>query len=298
MAAPVTLRKAQKDSPSTFLMTAINTTTTSITVANSDIFNISPPITRLTLGYDQDVTETVTVVSYGASGQITVVRGSPGMSWPQGTKVARVLTAEDINEIQQYLDYVDGMPIDGTLIVDNSIPILKNILRTKKVFYSIYSYIDPSNPNSVYYSPWNTSASFGIMLEGNKAHGSIGSSGIIPSDYVNGGIVYPVLQTFLGMDTGHPAYFEYEVNVGQFIGGGRIDSRTQNLEYRFEGPVNIPPTTVNSGYMFVDMPGITLPTVYADDIITIDFLRDPLNSLDTYTLSLSLRGFILSYSGR
>ena len=298
MAAPVTLRKAQKDSPSTFLMTAINTTTTSITVANSDIFNISPPITRLTLGYDQDVTETVTVVSYGASGQITVVRGSPGMSWPQGTKVARVLTAEDINEIQQYLDYLDGMPIDGNLIVGNTIPASKFLLRTKKQFYPLYSYINTDPGFEPHDSPWCTAAAFGITLAADKAHGNIGATGLIPSDYVSGGVIYPIVQTFLGMNTGAPVYVEYEVNVGQFIGGGRIDSRTQALDYSVKQAVAVPATTVNTGYLFIDMPGITLPTVYPNDVITTDFLRDPLNSLDTYTLAICLRGFMLSYSAR
>lgn len=107
-----TLHKPQKDSPSTFLSASINETDTVITVASSAIFQTeSPAVTRLTLGYDETTTETVTVVAYLTSNQIQVLRGTPAYSWDSGTNVARVFTAADLNDVHQYLDYLDDISI-------------------------------------------------------------------------------------------------------------------------------------------------------------------------------------------
>lgn len=107
-----TLYIPQKDSPSTFLMADISNTDTSITVGNSLIFQTNPAIVRLSIGIDGEVTETVKIVSFGSSGQITIVRGTPAQAWPIGAKIARVLTAADISEVQAFLNALNEEIID------------------------------------------------------------------------------------------------------------------------------------------------------------------------------------------
>lgn len=98
----MTLHKPQKDSPATYLTAIIDEDGTTLTVADSNIFQNQPGIgdvTRLTLGFDTATTETVTVVSYGASNTIEVERGTPSYPWEIGTKIARVFTSYDLSEI-------------------------------------------------------------------------------------------------------------------------------------------------------------------------------------------------------
>lgn len=101
------LHSAQKDSPSTYLTEAVDNVTDTLAVADSLIFQHQPGIgdvTRLTLGFDTATTETVTVTSYASSNRIVIERGTPAYSWGIGTKIARVLTAQDINEILGVLE--------------------------------------------------------------------------------------------------------------------------------------------------------------------------------------------------
>lgn len=108
-----TLHIPQKDSPSTYLITAITNEDDRITVADSSIFQTDPNnlITRLTLGFDSATTETVEVTEYGPDNLIHIIRksdGKPSYSWAAGTKVARVFTARDVNEYIEYFDYLDS----------------------------------------------------------------------------------------------------------------------------------------------------------------------------------------------
>lgn len=112
IATKPTLYIPQKDSPSTFLMADISDIDTSITVGDNSIFQGTEDIVRLTIGINEEVTETVTVVSYGAAGQITIVRGTPSKAWTIGAKIARVLTAADISEVHEYLDALNEEVID------------------------------------------------------------------------------------------------------------------------------------------------------------------------------------------
>lgn len=191
--------------------------------------------------------------------------------------------------------------IDGSKIANNSINSehyvagsinpahIANRIRTK--IYPIYIY-----PQIVgdWIRPNNTSAYFGAMLSSTENTGNLGSMGSIPSDYAGNGTLTPIVTTFLGLDSGKYAYFEYGIMIGRLIQGGSVGSR---------GYVNINPTvaipnmTVGAPYMFVNMPSITLPTVYPNDIFFVDFRRDPTNIADTLTGgSLSISGFMLSYT--
>ena len=108
-----TLHIPQKDSPSTYLITAITDEDNKITVADSSIFKTDPNnlITRLTLGFDSATTETVEVTEYGPGNLIHIIRksdGKPSYSWAAGTKVARVFTARDVNEYIEYFEYLES----------------------------------------------------------------------------------------------------------------------------------------------------------------------------------------------
>jgi len=108
-----TLHIPQKDSPSTYLTVAIDDKSNKITVADSSIFQTDPNnlITRLTLGFDSATTETVEVTEYGPNNQIHIIRGPDGLpsySWASGTKVARVFTAQDVNEYIEYFEYLES----------------------------------------------------------------------------------------------------------------------------------------------------------------------------------------------
>ena len=121
-----TLHKPQKDSPETYLAAGINDLVTTLTLNDSSIFQ-ADNITRLTLGFDTLVTETVTVQSYGSGNQITVVRGTPAYSWPINTKVARVFTSHDLDEIQDAIDYLDTKvpSISTAMLQDGAVTSLK-----------------------------------------------------------------------------------------------------------------------------------------------------------------------------
>lgn len=114
-----TLHVPQKDSPQSTLATGVNDSVTTLALADSSIFE-ADGVTRLTLGLDQSNTETVTVSSYDGNNEITVVRGSPAYSWPSGTLVARVLNSDDIVEIQQYLEHLNGLHSDGSVVANGN----------------------------------------------------------------------------------------------------------------------------------------------------------------------------------
>lgn len=139
-----TLHPPLKDSPGTVLTDSINSGDTILKVQSASDFQ-SAGITRLSLGIDGAYTETVTVNSYISSTQINVTRGSPAYSWSTGTKVSRVLTAEDINDIHQYLGDLNtrmvsnGNTHNHTLGAGSQIPtagIENNSISSEKVIDS------------------------------------------------------------------------------------------------------------------------------------------------------------------
>jgi hypothetical protein len=112
-----TLHVPQKDSPQSALAAGINDTETVLTLDDSSIFE-ADNITRLTIGIDQSATEVITISSYNGNNEITVVRGTPAYSWPLGTLVARVLNADDITEIHQYLEDLHTTLSDGSTVTN------------------------------------------------------------------------------------------------------------------------------------------------------------------------------------
>ena len=105
----------QKDSPSTYLTSAANIGASTITVANSSIFQLDPNnlITRLTLGFDTATTETVEVDKYSALNTIKLLTPLTN-NWGVNTKVARVFTSNDLSEVHQYLGELNNNIIDLT----------------------------------------------------------------------------------------------------------------------------------------------------------------------------------------
>lgn len=108
LTAPI-LHNPHKDSPSTFLVSAIDENASEIIVSDAIIFqNPYNTITRLTLGFDTAITETVEVSGYNGN-RITIIRGSNGQikyPWQSGTRVARVLTSYDIIDYIKYFNYL------------------------------------------------------------------------------------------------------------------------------------------------------------------------------------------------
>ena len=95
-----TMYSPQKDSPTTFLLGDISSVDTLVTVASAAALPQVLPY-PLTIGIDKTLTETVMVtVQNLGNNQLTVTRGTPAYAWPAGSKVARVLTAKDISDIQ------------------------------------------------------------------------------------------------------------------------------------------------------------------------------------------------------
>ena len=196
-------------------------------------------------------------------------------------------------------------PLDGDLIVTvtdvgGGALVTKKMTRAnflasageKQVFLPVYKYINPADSSSVHYRPWNTSAHHGVILQTGVSTGNTGMVGIVPMDYSGNGKIIPIVSTFLGGTSGQYARFEYKVYVGNI--GGTTSSRNGEVDYEYIGDVEI--YRDGTSYWFVDMPEVILPTIYAGDIIGVEFARRGDHANDTFTGSLSVRGAIFSYT--
>ena len=101
----ITMYPAQKDSPSTELTAPIGSSSTELQVLDSALLQGVAFPRLLTLNFDGgkgQTTETVIVTGRNGSA-LTIERGYSGdsYSWPAGTAIARVLTAQDVNDIQE-----------------------------------------------------------------------------------------------------------------------------------------------------------------------------------------------------
>lgn len=94
--------KAQAGSPGTVLAIAIAAGDTSLIVVSGEAFSGLDLPNYLTLGYAQNVFETVKVTAI-AGNTLTVVRGVEGtnQAWDSGTEIARVFTAKDWDELME-----------------------------------------------------------------------------------------------------------------------------------------------------------------------------------------------------
>jgi hypothetical protein len=97
--------KAQPDSPNTTLINSIDDSQTIIEVANASTLPIAPSI--LTLNFDGANTETV-LMTLKNGNNLTVVRGVENgpFGFAAGVKIARVLTAYDINTIKENVEEI------------------------------------------------------------------------------------------------------------------------------------------------------------------------------------------------
>ena len=91
----------QKDSPTTFLLGAINSTDTFAIVGSAQLLPSVVPF-PLTLGSDKTVTETVMVTEVNlGNNRIVFERGPGALPWPSGTTVARTFNADDLQSVQE-----------------------------------------------------------------------------------------------------------------------------------------------------------------------------------------------------
>ena len=117
----LTLYRAQTNSPATELTGAIDSTGTVFYVSDPSVLPSETPF-LLTLGFDASASETVLVTSIN-NGAFTCVRGVDGAAadWLAGTKVARMFTAKDLNDLQSNIgtlsDGVDDARIAIGLLI-------------------------------------------------------------------------------------------------------------------------------------------------------------------------------------
>ena len=231
----MTLHKPQKDSPSTYLTTAIAPNDTTLIVADSSIFS-AENITRLTLGYDTATTETVTVVSYGGANSIEVIRGKPAYTWASGTtKVARVLTAQDILDIHLMLTDLDAAKVQN---------------RRRRVHLS-----------SMADGPLSADVNFihGPRLKYSRSDPKYASfNGVVPKDYLSDGILYVLISNYIGF-VAVDAY----INVG--VTRFSIDSYLSGF-MSLETTLTVPPMGGDLNYV-IRTKAIPLGNIAPDDYI-------------------------------
>jgi len=117
--------KGKINSPQTTLTSAINSTQTSIVVANASVLLTSPNLA--VIGGETDSPETVQVTNI-ASNTLTVVRGFEGtaQSWGSGVKVGRNFTAYDYNTLVDNVDDLSVNKFDSIDFVD-TVPTKSNV---------------------------------------------------------------------------------------------------------------------------------------------------------------------------
>ena len=266
----MTLHKPQKDSPSTYLTVGIDEDDTTLTVADTDIFQHQPGIgdvTRLTLGFDTATTETVTVVSYEAGNNIKVERGTKSYSWGIGTKIARVFTSYDLSEIHLALSDLnandvtngnfhdhqggDGAQIPTEGIQDEAITTAKIQNRRRRVHLSSMGDGPISLANSfvhgprIKYSPTDPKyASF---------------YGIVPKDFLSDGILYVLISNFISMTA-----VDVHINVG--VTRFSIDSYLGGF-MELETTLNVPGLYIGDPHYIIRTKAIPLDNIAPDDYI-------------------------------
>ncbi len=99
---------AQIDSVNTQLLSSIDDSQTSFDVIDASVLPGTP--TKLTIGYDKTITETI-LVTLITGNILTVQRGVEGIAriWDSGTNIARIFTAGDYNAmINNINEIADG----------------------------------------------------------------------------------------------------------------------------------------------------------------------------------------------
>jgi len=266
----MTLHKPQKDSPSTYLTVGIDGDDTTLTVADSNIFKNQPGIgdvTRLTLGFDTATTETVTVVSYETGNAIKVERGTPSYSWASGTKIARVLTAQDILDIHLAINDLnandvtngnlhdhqggDGAQIPTAGIQDGAITTDKIQNRRRRIHLS-----------SMGNGPLATAGTFvhGPRIKYSPSDPKNASfNGVVPKDFLSDGILYVLISNFISTIA-----VDVHINVG--VTRFSVDSYLGGF-MDLETTLNVPGVTFGDPHYIIRTKAIPLENIASDDYI-------------------------------
>ena len=136
---------ALANSPYTTITGNLDTTATSITVVDPAALPLTFPC-LLTLGYDTSTAETVLATAI-ANDVVTCVRGVDGtlQDWPAGTRISRVFTAKDLNDIQTNISRIGAMIGSGNLDTDaaNLVAAINELLEDKLKL--VKGYLSPVN---------------------------------------------------------------------------------------------------------------------------------------------------------
>ena len=263
----MTLHIPQKDSPSTYLTTPIDTDDTTLVVADSSIFSTAS-ITRLTLGFDTATTETVTVQSYGPGNSINVTRGTPSYNWPATTKVARVFTSYDLSEIHLALSDLnakdvtngdfhnhqdgDGAQIPTGGIQDEAITAAKIANRRRRVTLA-------SMTNGYLALAGTFVHGARLKYEPTNAAGYANFHGVVPKDFLSDGILYVLISNFISMTAVNAL-----INVG--VTRFSVDSYLGGF-MDLETTLNVPGVVIGDSHYVIRVKAIPLANIAADDYI-------------------------------
>ncbi|HMM30658.1 MAG TPA: hypothetical protein PKB13_02655 [Clostridia bacterium] len=99
--------RAYTNAQSTQTTGEISDETNSITVLDASALPAAPCIA--TLGYDQDTVETIRI-TLKTGNVLTAERGVSGaaLTWPAGTKICRVFSAKDLNDLQENVETLNN----------------------------------------------------------------------------------------------------------------------------------------------------------------------------------------------
>jgi len=173
-----TMYPPQKDSPSTFLTSDISHLDEIVNVSDASILPQIVPYS-LTIGIDENITETVIVTAIqlqNGNNQLTISRGNPAYSWPAGTTVARVLTAQDIRDIQEniyileeFYGGVETLYLDEVQRAISQEVFLENTKVAKSELPSVVTDVEYSaNPTTVIQKTTNYNATTGQTFQNTR----------------------------------------------------------------------------------------------------------------------------------
>ncbi len=133
------------NSPYTTITGNLDTTATSITVVDPSALPLTFPC-LLTLGYDTSTAETVLATAI-ANDVITCVRGVDGtlQEWPAGTRISRVFTAKDLNDVQTNISRIGTMIGSGNLdtVATDLVSAINELVSGKLKL--VEGYLSPTN---------------------------------------------------------------------------------------------------------------------------------------------------------
>lgn len=154
-----TMYAAQVNSPYTTTLGEISASDTAVVVADASVLPTTLPY-LLTFGYDKSASETVLVTAVSGN-TLTITRGVDGnaLLWVAGTKVARIFTAKDLNDVQENIRALnsgkqENLTFDTTPTADSTNPVtsggIKAALNLKANSATLASHTgNTNNPHAV-----------------------------------------------------------------------------------------------------------------------------------------------------